>query len=107
MLRHLQTGHKVSGDSNHLVPDVSPPFSQCAGSTRVSASFFLGTEAAQSVSLTSLKRDTASPELPTGAFAPPYTGSCQREVGLATGWADGSTDATGLAVERSCCHRSA
>src|SRR5215468_1526926 len=37
----------------------------------------------------------------------PYTGSCQREVGLATGWADGGTDATGLAVERSCCHRSA
>src|SRR5215471_48344 len=56
---------------------------------------------------TSLKRDTASPELPIGAFATPYTGLCQREVGLATGWADCGTDATGLAVVRSCCHRSA
>src|SRR5262249_46016266 len=42
-------------DGNHLVPDVSPPFSQCAGGTRVSASFFLGTEAAKRVSLISVK----------------------------------------------------
>ena len=37
-----------------VVPDLSPPFPTCAGSTPASASFFMGTEAAKSVSLTSL-----------------------------------------------------
>src|SRR5262245_10215084 len=42
----------VGPTNNHLVPDVSSPFSKCAGSTRVSASLFMDTAAAKSVSLT-------------------------------------------------------
>src|SRR5262249_60097296 len=49
-----EKGSNLAVSGNHLVPDLSPPFSQCAGSTRVSASCFMGTEAAKSVSLISL-----------------------------------------------------